>query len=173
MASKDLTAALREVSLTTLERKTIMNVLSVPGCSFASACRAAGYSLKPGQSAHLIKKRIEGKLGPVMERIGITEFELGSVIGDALGANRTIPSNIRKYDKDGKVCGEKIELTVVPDYALRLRAVELLLKCGPGYLAPKKVDLTGKLKLGLDQGDTLDKLDARELPADFEVTSVN
>ena len=169
MASKDPSSLIESVPFTEMERQALLIHLASPGATWASSVRAAGYALPTGSSASHIKKRIESKLGDALIQLQVGDFELAKTIADALQAEKVLISNIRTY-ADGKVISERVEKTVVPDWPVRLKAADMIMKTGRGYFVPQKVNFKGHMSHGLDE-NTIDRLEQRSTPveAEFEV----
>jgi len=137
---------------------------------FVQMCKDAKYKVGDNSKVSAIKKRLAGKLGPVLFEIGITELDLIEVLSDSLHANIAHVY----FNKDTGVA----RIVETPDHATRLRTVDKLLSLG-SYFPASKLDVRGQIThdigsiqksledLKRRELDMLEK--SKEIPGQFEV----
>lgn len=157
------------------QQKLALVLLTQPNKSLTQKLRLAGYR---GNDTKQVKK-LEGKLGDALFELGVTRTDLVVKLHEMLNAVHHRPHNVPEVNKKGKVTSYRVEIITTPNYPIRAKAVELLIKLG-GYMPAEK--FKGEMKKTIEH--TLSKeamaaLMARErhqnseLPAEFSVGDTN
>lgn len=157
-------------------RRLVMILLRDPTMPFRDAAEQVGYSIKSKSAVATIKRSIQGALSETFRQAGLYELDIARVIIRALDACHHKAVSRETYDGSGKLKEKKTEMVLTPDYKTQLAAVSLLAKLG-GYLAPKKLEVSGKIihertKGDIDPGvleDRIRQLEKQGVKAEFEV----
>ena len=105
----------------------------------------SGYNVNEDSRAAGIMKTISGKMGPLLRAAGIVEADLGATARELLNATTVKVIKKNTYDASGKVTGQEIMAMQVPDNAVRMKVLDMLLKTGD-YFTPQKMDVTKKVE---------------------------
>ncbi len=127
------------------QKNLAVEMVSHPEKTFEDQCRGAGYSVGPKNKMSGVKRNITGKMGKTLEEAGIFECDLGRVFAEGLSATKPVIIKKLKRDVSGKIIGETIEITEVPDHSTRAHFLKLALQTG-SYFPAKEIKHSGKVE---------------------------
>lgn len=130
------------------KRDLVLAMLADPHSTISEQANAAKMSLPVAKSAF---REIAGKLGPALLRLGVTEADIVKALLEGLKAERVQAVKV----------GDKVELVTTPDFNIRDKALDKILKLGRYYPDTKiQIDKHETKTYGIEK-NTIDALKER------------